>query len=469
MKKTFLITILSFASQIIIAQNITGQWTGTLNVQGTKLRLIFNIVETDNKLSSTIDSPDQAAKGIPCNQTIFTEGKLTISIESLMANYEGTLDGDTLKGTFSQSGIKFPLNLTKNTSNISNTKPNRPQEPRLPFPYRTEEVVFQNKVDGNTLAGTLTIPSPKGKYPVVLLISGSGAQNRDEEIFDHKPFAVIADYLTRNGIGVLRYDDRGTASSTGNFATATTLDLSRDAEAGVAYLLTRSDVDSRKIGLIGHSEGGIIAPMVAVRNHNVAFIIMLAGTGITGDQILLKQTDDIAKLLGTPENIRQSNLKVKEQLYRIVKNTDSNEKLRTDITALLEESLNNKYIASIQNLTNKQRNDLIQRTIDEITSPWIRYFIAYDPAPTLGKVKCPVLALNGELDSQVSAKVNLHAIRTALESGGNKQVTTIELPGLNHMFQECQTGAPSEYIQIEQTFSPKALEEIGKWIKKQTK
>lgn len=445
---------------------IIGQWTGTLNVQNTKLRLIFNINLTDNGLLSKLDSPDQGIKDIPCDQTAFENGRFTIGIKSLMARYEGTLECDTIKGIFNQGGMKFPLNLTQ--TDISNTKRNRPQEPRPPFPYRSEEIVFLNKADGNSLAGTLTMPYPKGKSPVVVLISGSGAQNRDEELFHHKPFAVIADHLTRNGIGVLRYDNRGTGLSTGDFASASTLDLSRDAEAAVTYLLTRSDVDSRKIGLIGHSEGGIIAPMVAARNQNVAFIILLAGIGIAGDQLLLKQTDDIAKLSGVPENIRQSTLRVNELLYKIIKTANSDEKLRADATALLEKSLD-EYIAYAQSLTNEQRKDLIERIISEMTSPWIRYFISYDPAPTLGKVKCPVFALNGELDSQVSAKVNLLAIRTALESSGNKQIITIELPGLNHMFQECQTGAPSEYAQIEQTFSPIALEAITKCIIAKTK
>jgi pimeloyl-ACP methyl ester carboxylesterase len=311
----------------------------------------------------------------------------------------------------------------------------------------------------------LTLPQKDGAFPAIVLISGSGAQDRNEELMEHKPFLVIADYLTRNGIAVLRFDDRGTAASTGDFQTATSYDFSKDAEAGVKYLQTRKEINKKKIGLIGHSEGGIIAPMVAARNKDIAFIVLLAGTGVRGEQILILQQDLIAEASGVGEADRKKNQSINEGMYHLILQSTGTKQLKTDLTDYLKQ-----VVKDLPAAEKETYNDtFIKVSVERLTGPWMQYFIKYDPAPALKKVKCPVLALNGEKDLQVPAKENLDAIWAALTKGGNKRVTTKAFPGLNHLFQECNTGLPTEYATIEQTISPAVLEEIGTWVKTQTK
>ena len=295
----------------IFSQDITGTWNGILKVQGMQLSLVFHINKTENGFSSTMDSPDQKAFGIPVTTTNFENSKLIIAMANPRIEYEGVLGADgNITGTFKQSGQSFPMNLSKEKEEKEIIK--RPQEPKKPYSYYTEDVVFENKVENITLAGTLSLPTKEGFFPAVILISGSGAQNRDEELLGHKPFLVIADYLTKNGIAVLRFDDRGTASSKGNFKTATTLDFATDVEAALEFLKTRKEIDQKKIGLIGHSEGGIIAPMVANKSKNVSFIILLAGTGIPGDELLLLQQELIGRASGISDKDLQKS-KIRNQ------------------------------------------------------------------------------------------------------------------------------------------------------------
>ncbi|MCE7039725.1 S9 family peptidase [Dyadobacter sp. CY312] len=341
----------------------------------------------------------------------------------------------------------------------------RPQTPSPPYPYYSEEVSFKNQ--NVTLAGTLTLPSKTGKYPVVVLISGSGAQNRDGEMLNHKPFLVLADHLTRNGIGVLRYDDRGFGKSTGNFKPATSDDFSHDAESAVNFLKSRKDVDTAKIGLIGHSEGGLIAPMVAARSKDVAVIVLLAGPGMELKKLLLIQDGLIAKAYGmSDENVKKL-VGINEKAYELViQSTDIN-KLKTDMTRFVNENISkipDKLIPA-----KMTREQVAAARIESLSSPWFQYALKYNPEETLVKVKCPVLAINGEKDIQVVPEENLSAIKLALKKGGNTNVTTKELPNLNHLFQECKTGSPAEYGEIEQTFAPAALNEISGWILKQVK
>ena len=460
MRKLFFSALLACTVfQIFYAQsNIVGSWSGVLKIQQVQLPIVFNIQLQDNKLSATLDSPSQKAFGIKCDNVVFENNQLIISINKLNAEYKGTLENDTIKGTFTQ-GIAIPLNLTKSTT--VQAEPKRPQEPKPPFPYYTEEVKFINKTTGDTLAGTLTLPNKNAKCPIAILISGSGAQDRNEELLGHKPFLVIADYLARNGIGTLRYDDRGVGESKGNFHSATTFDFSTDAEAALGYLTTRKNIDVKHIGFIGHSEGGIIAPMVAARNSNVAFCVLLAGAGIRGDKLLLRQTNDISKAMETPDSIRMSEDQTNRKAFDIILNTKDIEKQKSKLAALIRENVQKMAQDAASEEVEKRQATILK----QLTSPWFQYFVKYDPAPTLSKVKCRVLALNGERDLQVSPKENLTAIRKALEAGGNKNFRIVELPGLNHLFQECQTGVSSEYGSIEQTFSPKALETIAKWIK----
>lgn len=279
----FLITILT--SITLNAQDITGEWNGLLKVQGIQLRLVFNVAKTDSGYLSTMDSPDQGANDIPVTTTTFDHPKIIFEVKNIGIEYIGELKGEEIIGTFKQGGQEFSMDLSR--EEIEKVVVKRPQEPTEPYPYYSEDVTFKNATADISLAGTLTLPKKKGKYPVVILISGSGPQNRDCDLLGHKSFLVISDYLTRNGIGVLRYDDRGVEESTGDFDNATSADFATDVESAVEYLKSRKEIDKKNIGLVGHSEGGLIAPMVAAESEDIAFIVLLAGTGIQGDQLLL--------------------------------------------------------------------------------------------------------------------------------------------------------------------------------------
>jgi alpha/beta superfamily hydrolase len=339
---------------------------------------------------------------------------------------------------------------------------NRPQEPRSPFPYTTEDVYFTNSEFIITLAGTLTMPEGDGPFPAVIMITGSGAQNRNEELMGHKPFWVIADYLTRNGIAVLRYDDRGVGKSQGNYAAATSADLATDAEAAFKYLKTNSRIDPKAIGLIGHSEGGLIAPIVASSNSQIAFIVSLAGPGVTGEQIILRQGTDISSASGIDKKKINENLSTNKKLFEVIKKEQDNKKAVEEMTSLYREILRKQKASP-------EETDLALKAItasfNAETIPWFRYFLSTNPGDFWKKVKCPVLALNGEKDMQVAADENLPAIEKALKSGGNNNIKTIKLEGLNHLFQHCKTGLRAEYGEIEETFSSEALKIIVDWIR----
>jgi len=466
MKKITLILLTSLFSLTVYGQDIIGQWNGALKVQGIQMRLVFNITKTDNGVRSIMYSPDQGPKGIPTTTTSFENSILKITIANAKIEYEGTLGKDNIiVGTFKQSGQSFPMNLSKEI--IEKEKLVRPQEPTKPYSYYSEDITFENKHAGISLAGTLTLPKKDGVFPVVILISGSGPQNRDEELLGHKPFLVLSDYLTKNGIAVLRYDDRGTALSKGDFKTATSADFATDVESAISYLKTRKEINKKKIGLIGHSEGGLIAPMVASKSKDVAFIVLLAGTGIQGDEILLLQQKLIGKASGISDEDLQKNEIENRKTFDIVNKSTNLAQLDNDLTIYIMQSL--KDNPNSEKPQGMRDEDFVKLQVKQIANPWMQYFIKYNPAPALEKVKCPVLAINGEKDLQVPPKENLEAIKKALTKGGNKKVTTIELPKVNHLFQECKTGSPEEYATIEQTFSPTALNEILKWLQTQTK
>lgn len=457
--------MLSF--QTFAQQDLSGIWSGKLELPNSaSLTIVFNLaIDTDGKYIATLDSPDQGVKGIPTESTEIKEDSIFINIPVVHGNYKGKIffDEDEINGKWNQGGMSLDL-LLKKTDKIE--LPKRPQEPKEPYPYNSEDVLFENDIDNVVLAGTLTFPKDGNNFPAVILISGSGGQDRNEEIFNHKPFLVIADYLTRNGIAVLRFDDRGIAQSTGDHSTATTEDFARDVLAGVQFLKERKEIDKTKIGLIGHSEGGIIAPLVATQSNDIAFIIMMAGTGIPGDSILYLQGALIQRAEGISEEEIQKSLKTQKELFSIIKHsTDEN----------LEKELKEKLIAEIQKMSNEDKAKLgdpdtyIDMQLKTLTSPWFKYFLKFNPASVLEKVKCPVLAINGEKDLQVPPKENLSAIKTALEKGGNKNFEVVELKGLNHLFQTSETGKISEYGQIEETISPLALQTMLAWIKKVVK
>lgn len=463
MKKLFFAILGVFIALSASAQDITGTWNGLLKVPGAELRIVIHFEKTSNGYSATLDSPDQGAKGLPASSVTINRDTVTIEVKSISGKIVGKIESDAkISATLMQMGMKFPLDLVRGDAKEKVLI--RPQEPVKPYPYYSEEVKFVNKIDGDTLAGTLTLPQKTGIYPVVVMITGSGPQNRDEELFGHKPFLVIADFLTRNGIGVLRYDDRGVASSTGNFNKATSLDLSRDAESAVSYLMTRKDVNKKKIGLAGHSEGGVIAPMVAARNKNVSFVVLLAGTGVRGDVVLLTQTKAIAKASGASDKEVASLVKMNETVYNMVMKSTDDASLKSELKSYIKKTMDEDSI-NTKHLTEEDKAMRVNGMVDQIASPWMKYFMKYDPATALVKLKIPVLAMNGTNDLQVLPDVNLPAIKKSLEKAGNKKFKTVEIPGLNHLFQECQKGSPDEYPNIEQTVSPKALDEMLKWIK----
>ena len=466
MRNNTLLLLALLTSLSIHAQDISGQWYGTLKIQGTQLRIVFNLAQTDTVYSATMDSPDQGAFGIPMTSATFEDKLLKLEIPSATIQYTGTLEEDhTVVGTFKQGGLEIPLDLFR--EEIQKEEAQRPQEPTKPYPYYSEDVIFQNTEAKVSLAGTLTLPSKEGVYPVVILISGSGPQDRNEEVFGHKPFLVISDYLTRNGIGVLRYDDRGVGESTGDFATATSADFATDVESAITYLKTREEVDKTKIGLVGHSEGGLMAPMVASRSSDVAFIVLLAGPGVPGDQLLLSQQRLIGIAMGTSDEILQENQATNKEIFEIVKQSKNLEQLKADLTSFITKLVVEN--PSEEQPTGMSNEEFVVLQVEQIATPWMRNFISFDPTPVLEKVKCPVLALNGEKDLQVAPNENLEGIKNALERGGNRKVRIKELAGLNHLFQESETGSPREYGSIEETFSPVALKEISNWIWEQLK
>jgi len=378
--------------------------------------------------------------------------------------YTGELLEDSFKGTFSQGGLILPLELSREA--IEKQALNRPQEPKEPFPYHSEEVKFENSGASIELAGTLTLPEETGQHPVVVLISGSGPQDRNEELAGHKPFLVLSDYLTRNDIGVLRFDDRGAGESTGDFDSATSIDFASDVQSAVAYLQTRTDIDGKNIGLVGHSEGGIIAPMAAAENDDIAFIVLMAGTGIPGDELFALQGKLILKAAGKSDAEVERSAAVRQKMIDMTMASKEIPSLRKDLTEYLEvESEKTEALPLFPEGANPEI--YIKSYVDFMATPWMVYFLRYDPAVILEEVECPVLAINGGIDLQVPAKENLSAIGDALKQAGNKNVTLKEMPGLNHLFQESETGSPSEYGMIEETFSPRALKVISDWIKLQ--
>ncbi len=458
--------ILATVSVRTAASEIAGDWSGILNFSGVELRIVFHITAGDDgTLAATMDSPDQGATGIPVSGVTFEGDSLVIEIAVAQGGYYGIYDRDSLfvDGEWRQAGFKLPLRLVR-VDEIKSLERSleRPQEPERPMPYPEEEVEFENKEAGNTLAGTLTMPEGEGPFPTAVLISGSGPQDRDETVLGHRPFLVLSDHLTRNGIAVLRYDDRGFGKSGGVHSTATTADFATDARAAFEYLKTREEIDASLTGLIGHSEGGIIAAMVAAGSEEIAFIVMLAGPGLKGSDILLAQNVALLELQGVPADVVSKRSEQLEQEYRILAEQRSDEETRETIVSV--------STAFLERYSPEEREQYgfseegVKKRAEILTGPWLRFFMEYDPSAALRKVECPVLAVIGDKDIQVDAGRNLPAIEKALRDGGNKEFRIVEMPGLNHLFQTTETGNPAEYAKIKETMSPAALEMVSCWI-----
>jgi pimeloyl-ACP methyl ester carboxylesterase len=448
------------------APGLEGIWQGSLKVGGLELRLVFKVTrKPDGVLSAKMDSLDQGARDVPLDEATFKDQVVRMKSKSMLAEFTGKMssDGSQIVGDWKQAFNSFPLTLKRLAKE---PRLNRPQEPKPPYPYTEEEVAYDNPKAGIKLAGTLTLPPGKGPFPAVLLITGSGPQDRDEALFGHKPFKVIADYLTRRGIAVLRVDDRGVAKSTGSHSKATTLDFADDVETGVAFLKSRPDINPTQIGLIGHSEGGIIAPIVAARSSDVAFIVLMAGTGVNLEQVLYLQGQAILKASGVSAGTLKRQREMQEILFAVVKEEPDDSKALAKLRERMKD-IKAKLSEGERKELDKQQGRL-ESQLKSLTSPWFRFALTYDPRPTLQKVMCPVLALNGDKDLQVDSKVNLVAIEKALQASGNKDYTIKELPRLNHLFQTSKTGSVTEYGSIEETIASVALEAMASWIAERT-
>jgi pimeloyl-ACP methyl ester carboxylesterase len=469
---------LGFAAGIgapLIAQDasaLVGTWVGDLKVQAQSIPLVLNVALEGGGLKASLDSPNQGAKGIPVSSISLKDGRVKLESAPLKASYEGVLsaDGFRIEGTWTQGGASLPLNVEKREFAPVQ---NRPQEPKPPFPYKTEEVKIKSKKAGIVLAGSLVLPktlatgaAAKGPFPALVFATGSGPQNRDEELLGHKPFLVIADYLARRGIASLRFDDRGVGKSTGDFESATTLDFADDVEGAFEYLASRREIKKGAAGILGHSEGGLIAPIVASRNARVAFVVLLAGPGIPGEEILYLQGRLIARAAGTPESEIDQGEAINRRLYAIAKGPGDEAQVKAEAEAAYLDWVDSS--ATMKADEKESARKMAGQAMAPISSPWFRAFLGLDPAPYLAKVGQPLIALNGEKDLQVPPAENLAAIRKALgvglASGPSPKSAFVELPGLNHLFQHAASGSPSEYGSIEETIAPEALKSIADWV-----
>jgi len=429
MNKAILWVVFLFSAVSLHAQEITGSWEGVLEIQNTHLRIIFHIEKKDTTFTTTMDSPDQGAFGLPTTRSTFQENKLEIVAAGLGLFYRGTLENDSITGTFTQGGISFPLVLKRAGEPLIE----RPQTPKEPFPYISEEVIIPNPDKSFSLAGTLTLPDTTGVFPSVLLISGSGPNDRDETLFGHKPFFVISDYLTRNGFAVLRYDKRGVGKSTGDYDKASIHDFADDALMAVNYLKHRKEIDATKIGLLGHSEGGIIAPMVASWDKGIHMIVLMAAPGTTGIEVVMDQNEISMRLQGMePETIEKLQMLNREMFESLLVWTGS----ENDRIALRDKLLELWEELPILLKMKIKKEPYVRSQFNAMIKPGYRSFLAVDPTTYLEKVSCAVFAIHGENDSQVPAEKNLNAIKKALERGGNHRLETKIYPGLNHLFRK---------------------------------
>ncbi len=432
---------------------IEGTWHGNIEIPNQKLPFVIHITKEGNELKATFDSPDQGAFDIEMPEIRFENNTLHLAHPQMMMTYEGTLiNENAINGTFKQGGQSFTLNLTK-----GEFKRNRPQEPQPPFSYKTEDITFENKEAGIKLAGTLTIPNGNKKFPVVVLVAGSGPNDRNEELFGHKPFLVLADHLTKNGYAVLRYDKRGVASSEGDFASATVFDFANDTKAAINYLKNRKEIDNDKIGILGHSEGGMVAQIIVSEDTSLDFIILMAAPGIKGSEVLILQTDILAKTMEVPESTRAINKKVNNDIYNIIMESNDIDLAKKELFAYYESH------SSLSQLSKEQINQQVLNS----TTDWTRAFLKFNPQDYLPKINCHVLAINGTKDLQVTSVENLAGISKGLGMKGNLKIISYE--GLNHLFQAATTGLPDEYGMIETTIEPKVLEDIVQWLNEKVK
>lgn len=459
-----------------VADDFVGKWQGSLDLGATELRLGLEIRKDGEKLVARMVSIDQGMADMPVAKVTTEDATISLDVPAVNGSFKGTLNAQKSKidGKWKQ-GIELDLVFAR-VEKIDTVE--RPQNPKAPFPYRSEDVVYSYTVGKKpaesfelkaaadddktktTIGATLTLPEGDGPFPVAVLISGSGQQDRDETLMGHKPFLVLADHLTRAGIACLRYDDRGVGKSKGEFTNATSFDFADDAAAGVAYLKTRKDIDQKRIGLIGHSEGGLIGPLVAADDPSIAFVVMLAGPGVDGGEILMRQNRLISKAMGMSDAAIDAALALNEKLFEVIRREKDAKVVRESLRKLLEEAAEKEAKGD-----EEKKRAMVDGQMSAIATEWMRAFIAHDPRPTLAKLECAVLALNGERDMQVDPIQNLPAVAKALAEGKCRDWTVAAIPQLNHLFQTSKTGAPNEYPMISETFAPKALATITDWLK----
>jgi len=469
--KYFFILLLLLPAQFVLGQpeRVVGTWEGKLNV-GIELRIVFHIKQqADGSLKSTADSPDQSAFGLKCDTTVLSGNELNIQMIDLGASFTGKMiDDSTIEGVFTQ-GSDLPLTLKK-VEKVSERK--RPQTPKPPFTYKSEDVIYHNADKSLQYGATITIPEGKGPFPAAVLITGSGPQDRDETILGHKPFAIIADHLTRNGYIILRVDDRGVGKSTGDFGQSTSEDFAKDVSNSIDYLLTRPETDKKKLGMIGHSEGGMIAPMVAVARKDIDFIVLLAGPGVRITELMEEQNAAILRSMGISDSAVTEAKSLFRRIVNVIQSSADSLSALQQASVVMENWKATKSEAILSELglaDSNKRSEHVNQLVQQLHGTWFRYFINFNPRPYLEQLRCKVLALNGSKDIQVISSQNLPGIEAALKRSKAKAILVKELPGLNHLFQDCNKCTVDEYGQLEETFSPFALQEIINWMNKNVK
>jgi fermentation-respiration switch protein FrsA (DUF1100 family) len=457
MKKCFLSAVIILQSVLCLSQtskSIVGEWSGKLKMQGVALRIVLHIEEKNGVLITTMDSPDQGVNAIPTESTVFSENEIMVKLPALQAQFKGILeDSMNIRGIFTQRGMDLPLELLRQMG--AEKKTVAPQDPNA-GKYTSTDVRFKNQSANITLAGTVTYPKEKINYPAVILLTGSGAQDRDESLFGQKPFLRIADRLSANGIAVLRFDDRGFAQSEGDIKTATTYDFVTDALAAYEFLKNYPGIDTSKIGFIGHSEGAGVAVMAAAENKTVAYVIMLAGIAISGDSLLNLQSAAIMRAAGTDQRVIDADYKMRSGVYNIVKNESDSAKASVQIAA---------HIQSLDDLTEVQKQEVTAIFTKTVLVPWMRSFLSYDPGSFLAKVDCPVVAFFGEKDLQVPAKENAAALTDLIYKNKKHHFSIVNVDGVNHLFQNAQTGLVSEYSNTEEAMmNDVTLDKLQDWL-----
>jgi pimeloyl-ACP methyl ester carboxylesterase len=433
---------------------VEGLWQGALETRGLRLRYQLHVShDSEGELIGALDSLDQSVSGLPAINVTQKDSAFHFEIPAMGGTYDGALNAEknAMAGSWSQSGQTASVEFKRSDQPL---ELRRPQNPTKPYPYREEDVTFSNASAKVTLSGTLTLPKGSGPFPAAVLVAGSGPHDRDESLENHKPFLVLSDFLTRQGIAVLRYDKRGIGKSTGSADSATTLDLASDTAAAVDFLKSRKDIDSAHVGLIGHSEGAMIAPYLAAHSKDVAWVVLLAAPVTKGQDTLLNQSELIARASGLTEPEILASLDFDRNAYNLVREEKN--------PAALTEKL--KSFVKSSGLDGVMPPTVLEPQLRMLTSPWFRFFLDYDPLPSLQNTKCPVLALYGQKDLQVPAKTNLPLLQKALSDADNTQADIRQLADLNHLFQHAYSGSPAEYGAIEETLSPQALQIISDWL-----